>query len=312
MAGVELEYDGLARPLPGASIGYLPQEPELQFETVQECIDEAVQKSQAVLDKYNDMSMKLADPDITDDEMNETMEKLEKLNDEIEAGDLWELDRVVSRAMDSLRVPPGDAKTATLSGGEKRRVALCRLLLQNHDMLLLDEPTNHLDAESIAWLEQFLDEFKGTVVCITHDRYFLNNVAGWILELDRGAGIPHEGNYADFLEAKNKRLEAEKKQETAAAKAVANELEWIRTNPKAKGNKSKARLNRYEELLAAAAPKELRNAGQIYIPPGPRLGDVVIDVSNLKKSFGDRLLIDDLSFSLPPAGIVGVVGPNGT
>ena len=224
MAGVELEYDGLARPLPGASIGYLPQEPELQFETVQECIDEAVQKSQAVLDKYNDMSMKLADPDITDDEMNETMEKLEKLNDEIEAGDLWELDRVVSRAMDSLRVPPGDAKTATLSGGEKRRVALCRLLLQNHDMLLLDEPTNHLDAESIAWLEQFLDEFKGTVVCITHDRYFLNNVAGWILELDRGAGIPHEGNYADFLEAKNKRLEAEKKQETAAAKAVANEL----------------------------------------------------------------------------------------
>lgn len=167
------------------------------------------------------------------------------------------------------------------------------------------------DAESIAWLEQFLDQFKGTVVCITHDRYFLNNVAGWILELDRGAGIPHEGNYADFLEAKNKRLADEKKQETAAAKAVQNELEWIRTNPKAKGNKSKARLNRYEELLAAAAPKELRNAGQIYIPPGPRLGDVVIDVENLKKSFGDRLLIDDLSFSLPPAGIVGVVGPNG-
>jgi ATPase subunit of ABC transporter with duplicated ATPase domains len=179
-------------------------------------------------------------------------------------------------------------------------------------MLLLDEPTNHLDAESIAWLEQFLDQFKGTVVCITHDRYFLNNVAGWILELDRGAGIPHEGNYSDFLDAKNKRLESEKKADSAAAKAVRNELEWIRSNPKAQGNKSKARLTRYDELLSAAAPTELRNAGQIYIPPGPRLGDVVIDVTNLKKSFGDRLIIDDLSFSLPPAGIVGVVGPNGT
>jgi len=187
-----------------------------------------------------------------------------------------------------------------------------RLLLENHDMLLLDEPTNHLDAESIAWLEQFLEKYKGTVVCITHDRYFLNNVAGWILELDRGAGIPHEGNYADFLQAKDKRLAEESKQDTANAKAIQAELEWIRTNPKAKGNKSKARLNRYDELLAAAAPKELRSAGQIYIPPGPRLGDIVIDVTNLKKSFGDRLLIDDLSFSLPPAGIVGVVGPNGT
>lgn len=311
MAGIETEYDGLARPLPGASIGYLPQEPELEFETVQECIDEAVKSSQAVLDEYNDLSMKLADPDIDDETMADVMVKIEKLGDQIDAGDLWELDRVVSRAMDSLRVPPGDAKTAILSGGEKRRVALCRLLLQNHDMLLLDEPTNHLDAESIAWLEQFLDQFKGTVVCITHDRYFLNNVAGWILELDRGAGIPHEGNYADFLEAKNKRLAEEKKAETAMAKAVQSELEWIRTNPKAKGNKSKARLNRYEELLSAAAPKELRNAGQIYIPPGPRLGDVVIDVTNLKKSFGERLLINDLSFSLPPAGIVGVVGPNG-
>ncbi|CAJ1933802.1 unnamed protein product [Cylindrotheca closterium] len=311
MAGVDTEFDGTARPLPGASIGYLPQEPVLEFETVQECIDEAVQSSQAILDNYNELSMKLADPDITDDEMTNTLEKIEVLNDQIEAGDLWELERVVNRAMDSLRVPSGDAKTAVLSGGEKRRVALCRLLLQNHDMLLLDEPTNHLDAESIGWLEQFLDQFKGTVVCITHDRYFLNNVAGWILELDRGAGIPHEGNYADFLEAKEKRLAEEKKHETANAKAISAELEWIRTNPKAQGNKSKARLNRYDELLAAAAPTELRNAGQIYIPPGPRLGDVVIEVSNLKKSFGDRLLIDDLTFSLPPAGIVGVVGPNG-
>lgn len=311
MAGVDGEFDGTARPLPGASIGYLSQEPELEFETVQECIDEAVKSSQAILDGYNELSMKLADPDITDDVMTQTLEKLEVLNDQIEAGDLWELERVVSRAMDSLRVPAGDAKTAVLSGGEKRRVALCRLLLQNHDMLLLDEPTNHLDAESIAWLEQFLDQFKGTVVCITHDRYFLNNVAGWILELDRGAGIPHEGNYADFLEAKEKRLTQEKKEQTASAKAISSELEWIRSNPKAQGNKSKARLNRYDELLAAAAPAELRNAGQIYIPPGPRLGDVVVDVTNLKKSFGDRLLIDDLSFSLPPAGIVGVVGPNG-
>jgi len=311
MAGVETEFDGTARPLPGASIGYLAQEPELEFETVKECIDDAVQSSKAVLDAYNDMSMKLADPDITDEEMTKTLEDLEKLNDQIEAGDLWELDRVVERAMDSLRLPPGDAKTAVLSGGEKRRVSLCRLLLSSHDMLLLDEPTNHLDAESISWLEQFLAQFKGTVVCITHDRYFLENVAGWILELDRGEGIPHEGNYSGWLEAKSKRLEGEKKTETAAAKAVSAELEWIRSNPKAQGNKSKARLKRYDELLLAAAPTELRSAGQIYIPPGPRLGDVVVDVTDLKKSFDERLLIEGLNFSLPQAGIVGVVGPNG-
>ena len=312
MAGVEKEFEGTARPLPGASIGYLPQEPELPFETVKECIDEAVKSSQAVLDEYNQLSMKLADPDLTSDEMNKIMSKTEELTNQIEAGNLWELDRIVSRAMDSLRVPPGDAKTSTLSGGEKRRVALCRLLLANHDMLLLDEPTNHLDAESVAWLEQFLGQFKGTVVCITHDRYFLENVAQWILELDRGEGIPFEGNYSGWLEAKNKRLAEEKKQQTAAAKAVAAELEWIRSNPKAKATKSKARLNRYDELLAAAAPPELRNAGQIYIPPGPRLGNVVVDIKNLRKSFENRLLIDDLTFSLPPAGIVGVIGPNGS
>lgn len=311
MAGVDQEYDGLARPLPGASIGYLQQEPVLEFPTVQENIDEAMKSSQAILDEYNEKSMKLADPDITDEEMTQVLEDIEKLNDQIEAGDLWELERVVSRAMDSLRVPAGDAIVANLSGGEKRRTALCRLLLENHDMLLLDEPTNHLDAESISWLETYLDKFQGTVVCITHDRYFLNNCAGWILELDRGKGYPHEGNYETFLEMKTKRLEGEKKENTASAKAVSNELEWIRSNPKAKGNKSKSRLNRYEELLSAAAPTELRNAGQIYIPPGPRLGNEVVEVVNLKKSFGDRLLIDDLSFSLPPAGIVGVVGPNG-
>ncbi|OEU10695.1 P-loop containing nucleoside triphosphate hydrolase protein [Fragilariopsis cylindrus CCMP1102] len=251
MAGVDEEYDGLARPLPGASIGYLSQEPVLEHATVQENIDEAMKSSQIILDQYNEKSMKLADPDITD------------------------------------------------------------IVLENHDMLLLDEPTNHLDAESIQWLETYLDKFQGTVVCITHDRYFLNNCAGWILELDRGKGYPHEGNYETFLETKTKRLEEEKKSDTAAGKAVSNELEWIRTNPKAQGTKSKARLKRYDELLLAAAPTELRNNGQIYIPPGPRLGNVVVDVVNLKKSFGDRLLIDDLSFSLPPAGIVGVVGPNG-
>ncbi|KAG7360985.1 ABC transporter ATP-binding protein [Nitzschia inconspicua] len=312
MAGVDSEYDGLARPLPGAKIGYLPQEPSLdEFETVQEAIDQAVQSSRDILDQYNELSLKLADPDLSDSQMQETMDKIESLTNKIDAGNLWELDRVVERAMDSLRVPPGDASIKNLSGGEKRRTALCQLLLGSPDMILADEPTNDLDAESVAWLEQFLDQYAGTVVCITHDRYFLNNVAGWILELDRGKGIPHEGNYESFLEAKTKRLEEEQKQQSAADKAVANELEWIRSNPKAKGNKSKARLSRYDELLVAAAPKELRNAGQIYIPPGPRLGNEVIEVKNLRKSFGDRLLIDDLSFSLPPAGIVGVVGPNG-
>ena len=234
----------------------------MEFETVQECIDDAVQSSRAIVDSYTDLSMKLADPDITDDEMNKVMEDIERVNDQIEAGDLWELDRVVDRAMDSLRLPPGDAKTAVLSGGEKRRVSLCRLLLASHDMLLLDEPTNHLDAESISWLEQFLDQFKGTVVCITHDRYFLENVAQWILELDRGKGIPFEGNYSGWLEAKNNRLEGENKDQTAAGKAVKSELEWIRSNPKAKGNKSKARLKRYDELLLASAPQEMRNAWQ--------------------------------------------------
>ena len=308
MAGIEKEFDGIARPLPGASIGYLPQEPILEHETVQECIDAAVASSKAILDEYNELSMSMANPDISDEEMTTAMSKLETIGNKIEAENLWELDRTVERAMDSLRVPPGDAKTAVLSGGEKRRVSLCQLLLGSHDMLLLDEPTNHLDAESISWLEQFLDKFQGTVVCITHDRYFLENVAQWILELDRGQGIPFEGNYSQWLEAKNKRLEGEKKSQTAAAKAVAAELEWVRSNPKAKGTKSKARLRRYDELLLAAAPTELRNEGQIYIPPGPRLGDVVIDVSNVKKAFGDRLLIDNLEFSLPKAGIVGVIG----
>jgi len=311
MAGLDKEFDGTARPLPGASIGYLSQEPQLPFETVQECIDEAVASSKAVIDEYNDLGLKLADPDITPEEMEKVMTGMEVINDKIEAANLWDLDRVVERAMDSLRVPLGDAQTEVLSGGEKRRVALCRLLLGNHDMLLLDEPTNHLDAESISWLEQFLAGFKGTVVCITHDRYFLENVAKWILELDRGEGIPFEGNYSAWLEAKNKRLEGEQKQQSQAAKAVATELEWVRSNPKARATKNKARLNRYDELMLAAAPKELRNSGQIYIPPGPRLGDVVVDVEAVRKSFGERLLIDGMDFSLPANAIVGVVGPNG-
>ena len=290
----------------------IPQEPELKFETVQECVDNAVASSRKILDDYNDLSMKLADPDITDDLMTKTMTELEEIGDQIEAANLWELDRTVERAMDSLRLPPGDAKTAVLSGGEKRRVSLCQLLLASHDMILLDEPTNHLDAESVEWLETFLSDYKGTVICITHDRYFLENVAQWILELDRGEGIPFEGNYSAWLESKSKRLEGEKKAETAVAKAVAAELEWVRSNPKAKGNKSKARLKRYDELLAASnAPKELRNNGAIYIPPGNRLGDVVIDAHGVRKSFEDRMLINDLEFSIPPAGIVGVIGPNG-
>ena len=286
MAGVEKEFEGTARPLPGASIGYLSQEPELEFETIKECIDDAVSSSRGILDEYNSLSMKLADPDITDEDMTSTMTKLESIGDQIEASNLWDLDRTVERAMDALRLPPGDAGTKNLSGGEKRRVSLCQLLLSSHDMLLLDEPTNHLDAESVTWLERFLADFSGTVVCITHDRYFLENVAEWILELDRGAGIPHEGNYSGWLEAKTQRLESEKKSQTAAAKAVKAELEWVRSNPKAKGTKSKARLSRYDELLSAAAPGEMRSAGQIYIPPGPRLGDVVIDVQGLRKAYG--------------------------
>jgi energy-dependent translational throttle protein EttA len=310
MAGIDTEFDGIVRPLPGISIGYLSQEPELQYDTVQECINHSIQSSQDILNEYNTLSVQLSDPNLPNDTMNQILQRIEEITNIIDANDLWELDRVVTRAMDALRVPSGTAVTSILSGGEKRRVALCQLLLTNHDILLLDEPTNHLDTDSIAWLEQYLSKYKGTVVCITHDRYFLENVAQWILELDRGAGIPHEGNYSSWLMAKNERLVREAKQETAQARAMAIELEWIRTNPKAKGNKSKARLNRYDELLSYT-PREIRNAGQIYIPPGPRLGDIVVNVQNVRKSYNERLLIDNLSFSMPKAGILGVVGPNG-
>jgi len=311
MAGLDKEFDGIADPKPGSSVGYLSQDPTLDFDTVGECIEPAIASSRKILDDYNELSAKMGDTELSPDEMQKVYDDFEKVSNVIEARDLWELDRNVERTMDALRTPPKDAKTATLSGGEKRRVNLCKLLLENHDMLLLDEPTNHLDAESITWLETFLDKFAGTIVCVTHDRYFLENVAQWILELDRGAGIPFEGNYSDWLEAKTLRLEGEKQSQTNAAKAVKAELEWVKSTPKAKTTKSKARLNRYEELLSAAAPKELRTTGQIFIPPGPRLGDVVVNVKGGRKQFGDKLLFDDVNFELPRSSICGIIGPNG-
>ena len=312
MAGVDKDFDGVARPKPGARIGYLAQEPVLEGKTVKECIDPAVASSRAVIDEYNDLSVKLGES-MSDEEMEQTMDRFNELQDQIDAGDLWELDRTVERAMDALRCPPDDALIENLSGGEKRRVALAALLLQNHDLLLLDEPTNHLDAESVQWLEVFLEQFKGTVVCITHDRYFLENVAQWILELDKGQGFPHEGNYSRWLEEKAKRLEREKQAESATAKTLQQELEWIKSTPKAKGNKSKARLSRYSELLLQSPGRsdEVRNRGEVYIPPGPRLGDVVVKAEGVSKAFGDKMLLKDVSFDLPPGSIVGVVGPNG-
>lgn len=312
MAGIDNDFDGVARPKPGAKIGYLAQEPVLDGLTVKDCIDPAVASSRAVLDDYNELSVKLGET-MDDEEMEKVMERFNELQDTIDAGDLWEIDRTVERAMDALRCPPDDALISNLSGGEKRRVALAALLLQNHDLLLLDEPTNHLDAESVQWLEVFLEQFKGTVVCITHDRYFLENVAQWILELDKGQGFPHEGNYSRWLEEKAKRLEREKQSESETAKTLQKELEWIMSTPKAKGNKSKARLGRYEELLLQSPGRsdEVRNRGEIYIPPGPRLGDVVVTADNVNKAFGDKILLKDVSFDLPPGSIVGVVGPNG-
>jgi len=288
MSGDDKDYDGVARPKPGAKVGYLAQEPVLEGKTVRDCIEPAVADSRAVLEEYNDLSVKLGET-MTDDEMEATMDRFNALQDQIDAGDLWELDRTVERAMDALRCPPNDAEIENLSGGEKRRVALAALLLRNYDLLLLDEPTNHLDAESVQWLEQFLDQFKGTVVCITHDRYFLENVAEWILELDKGKGYPHEGNYSRWLEEKAKRLEREKQSESANMKTLKMELEWIKSTPKAKGNKSKARLSRYDELLLQSPGRddEVRNRGEIYIPPGPRLGDVVVTAENLNKAFGE-------------------------
>ena len=310
MAGVDTEIDGEARPQPGIRIGYLPQEPQLDPALdVRGNVEAGAQATIDLVKRFNDISMKFAEP-MSDDEMNALLEEQGKLQDEIDTCGGWDLERKLEIAADALRLPPWDANVDTLSGGEKRRVALCKLLLSNPDMLLLDEPTNHLDAESIAWLEIFLKEFPGTVVAVTHDRYFLDNVAGWILELDRGHGIPWEGNYSSWLEQKEKRLEQEERQETARIKAMQAELEWVRTNPKGRHAKSKARLARYEELTQQNFEKR-SETNELFIPPGPRLGDVVIEAKNLRKGFGERLLIDDLSFSLPPGGIVGVIGPNG-
>jgi ATP-binding cassette ChvD family protein len=310
MAGLDTEIDGEARPQPGIKIGYLPQEPELDpNKDVRGNVEEGVAETKALLDRFNEISMKFAEP-MDDDQMTALLEEQGKLQDAIESEGAWELDRKLEIAADALRLPEWDADVTKLSGGERRRVALCRLLLSQPDMLLLDEPTNHLDAESVAWLERFLDEYPSTVIAVTHDRYFLDNVAGWILELDRGHGIPWEGNYSSWLEQKEARLQTEEASEKARRKAMQHELEWVRSNPKGRQAKSKARLRQFEEISSPSYQKR-NETNEIYIPPGPRLGDVVLEVNDLKKGFGDKLLIDGLSFQLPPGGIVGVIGPNG-
>jgi energy-dependent translational throttle protein EttA len=308
MAGVDKEFIGEAYPADGIKIGYLPQEPLLDpTKNVKENVEVAVAEIKDLLRKFEEVSAKFADPDA---DMDKLLAEQAKLQDKIDAANAWELDRTLDIAMDALRLPPPDADVTKLSGGEKRRVALCQLLLSKPDMLLLDEPTNHLDAESVAWLEQFLKEFPGTVVAITHDRYFLDNVAGWILELDRGAGIPWKGNYSSWLEQKGKRLADEEKQESARQRQLARELEWVKASPKARQAKSKARMQRYEELLAQESDRRADDV-EIQIPQGPRLGDDVVIAEHLEKSFGENVLIDDLNFRLPKGGIVGVIGPNG-
>ena len=308
MAGLDKDIEGEAIPQKGINIGYLPQEPQLDpSKTVRGNVEEAVAEIKAILDRFNEVNNAFADPDADFDAL---LAEQADLQEKIEAAGAWELERKLEIAADALRLPDWDADVTKLSGGERRRVALCRLLLSNSDMLLLDEPTNHLDAESVAWLERFLHDYPGTVVAVTHDRYFLDNVAGWILELDRGSGIPWEGNYSSWLDQKSTRLLQEEKQESSRQKAMKAELEWVRSNPKGRHAKSKARLARFDELASTDVQK--RNETQeIYIPPGPRLGDVVIEADNISKGFGDRLLINNLSFKLPPGGIVGIIGPNG-
>ena len=310
MAGIDTNIDGEARAQSGIRVGFLTQEPGLDpAKDVRGNVMEGVGETFRLLQRYNAISDAFAEP-MDDEQMNKLLEEQSKLQDAIEAAGGWELERKLEIAADALRLPPWDAKIEQLSGGEKRRVALCRLLLSQPDMLLLDEPTNHLDAESVAWLERYLEEYPSTVIAVTHDRYFLDNVAQWILELDRGHGIPYEGNYSSWLEQKEKRLALEEREQDALRKTLARELEWVRTNPKARQAKSKARLARYDEL-ASKEFQERNETNEIYIPPGPRLGDSVIEVKNLSKGFGDKLLIDKLSFSLPPGGIVGIIGPNG-
>ncbi len=308
MAGVDQDFDGEARPQPGIRIGYLPQEPQLDPEKdVRGNVEEALGEVKSAMEELEKVYAAYAEPDADFDALAKRQAELENI---VQAADGHQMERQLEVAADALRLPPWDADVTKLSGGEKRRVALCKLLLSKPDMLLLDEPTNHLDAESIAWLERFLHDYKGTVVAVTHDRYFLDNVAGWILELDRGHGIPWEGNYSSWLEQKEARLEQEAKQEAARIKAMKKELEWVRANPKGRHAKSKARLKQFEELQSQEFQKR-NETNEIYIPPGPRLGDLVIEAKGLKKGYGERLLFDDLSFNLPPGGIVGIIGPNG-
>jgi len=310
MAGVDTEFNGEARAQSEINIGYLPQEPQLDEDaTVRSNVEEGIAEIKSLLDEFNAISDKFAEP-MSDEEMTALLERQGDLQTKIDAVDGWELERILERAADALRLPPWEAEVKHLSGGEKRRVALCKLLLSKPDMLLLDEPTNHLDAESVAWIERFLQDYPGTVVAITHDRYFLDNAAGWILELDRGHGIPYEGNYSNWLEAKEARLQTEAKQQAAHEKTIKSELEWVRANPKGRQSKSKARIARFEELNSQEFQK--RNETQeLYIPPGPRLGDKVLEVNALCKGFGDKTLIDNLSFSVPKGSIVGIIGGNG-
>jgi ATP-binding cassette ChvD family protein len=310
MAGEDTSFTGEAFPADGISIGFLQQEPRLDpSKTVLGNVEEGVASIKALLTRYDDVNAKLGE-DLSPDEMEKVLEEQARIQDKIDASNAWDLDSRLELAMDALRLPPPDADVKTLSGGERRRVALCRLLLQSPDLLLLDEPTNHLDAESVAWLERFLKDYPGTVVAVTHDRYFLDNVAGWILELDRGRGIPWEGNYSSWLQQKQQRLQLEEKAETRRQRTLERELEWIRMSPRARQAKGKARLNAYEELLREETAQKIETA-EIYIAPGPRLGDVVVEARRLRKGYGDNLLIEDLNFTLPRGGIVGVIGPNG-
>lgn len=310
MAGVDKHYEGEARPAAGIKVGYLAQEPEVDLEkTVREVVEEAVSDMKQKLAQFDEISMRFAEP-MSDDEMTALLAEQGELQHVIETGGGWDLDRKLDIAADALRLPEWDTKVGVLSGGERRRVALCRLLLSNPDMLLLDEPTNHLDAESVAWLERYLEEFTGTVVAITHDRYFLDNAAEWILELDRGEGIPYKGNYTAWLEQKNERLEREQKQEASHLRTIKAELEWVRTSPKGRHAKNKARLARFEEMNSKEFQKR-NETNELYIPPGDRLGDLVLEGKHIRKAFADRLLFDDLNFTLPKGGVLGIIGPNG-